>query len=79
VKRILTSRAYGRFDFKIFKTILLPSGDSSYVVKIVSLFIATIPRGFFRWLYITYILIFRGKHTTAFSPKLALASLQKKT
>ena len=79
VKRILASRAYGRFDFKIFKTILLPSGDSSYVVKIVSLFIATIPRGFFRWLYITYILIFRDKHTTAFSPKLALSQLQKRT
>ena len=79
VKRILASRAYGRFDFKIFKTILLPSGDSSYVVKIVSFFIATIPRGFFRWLYITYILIFSDKHTTAFSPKLALSQLQKRT
>jgi hypothetical protein len=78
VKRILASRAYGRFDFKIFKTILLPSEDSSWMVKIVSFFIATIPRGFFRWLYITYILMFRGKHTTAFSPKLALSQLQRR-
>jgi glycosyltransferase involved in cell wall biosynthesis len=79
VKRILASRAYGRFDFNIFKTILLPAKDSSWMVKIVSFFIATIPSEFFRWLYIAYIFIFRDKHTTAFSPKLALASLQKKT
>jgi glycosyltransferase involved in cell wall biosynthesis len=79
VKRILASRAYGRFDFNIFKTILLPAKDSSLIVKIVSFFIATIPSDFFRWLYIAYIFVFRGKHTNAFSPKLALAQLQKKT
>ena len=79
VKRILASRAYGRFDFNIFKTILLPTKDSSWMVKIVSFFIATIPSDFFRWLYIAYIVVFRQKHTTAFSPKLALAQLQKKT
>jgi len=79
VKRILASRAYGRFNFNIFKTILLPSKDSSWMVKIVSFFVAAIPSEFFRWLYIAYIFIFRDKHTTAFSPKLALAQLQKKT
>ena len=79
VKRILASRAYGRFDFNIFKTILLPAKDSSWMVKIVSFFIATIPSDFFRWLYIAYIFVFRDKHTNAFSPKLALAQLQKKT
>ena len=79
VKRILASRAYGRFNFNIFKSILLPSKDSSWMVKIVSFFVAAIPSEFFRWLYIAYIFIFRDKHTTAFSPKLALAQLQKKT
>ena len=78
VKRILASRAYGRFDFNIFKTILLPSKSSFWMVKIISFFIATIPSDFFRWLYIAYIFLFKNKHTTAFSPKLALANLQKK-
>ena len=36
VKRILASRAYGRFDFNVFKTILLPAKDSSWMVKIAS-------------------------------------------
>jgi len=79
VKRILASRAYGRFDLNIFKTILLPAKGSSWMVKIISLFIATIPSDFFRCLYIAYIFVFRDKHTTKFSPKLALANLQKKT
>ena len=79
VKRILASRAYGRFDFNIFKTILLPAKDSSWVVKIISFFVATIPSDFFRRLYIAYIFKFKDKHTSSFSPKLALAQLQKKT
>jgi glycosyltransferase involved in cell wall biosynthesis len=77
VRRILASRAYGRFNLKIFKSILLPAKDSSWIVKIVGFFIAAIPRDFFRWLYIAYIFIFRNKHTVSFSPKLALAQLQK--
>ena len=79
VKRILASRAYGRFNFMIFRKILLPFENSSTMVKIVSFFIATIPHGFFRLLYISYILAFRRKHTTSFSPKLALSQLQKRS
>ena len=79
VKRILASRAYGRFDLNIFKTILLPAKHSSWMVKIISFFIAIIPRDFFRWLYIAYIFVFRDKQTNVFSPKLALSQLQKKT
>lgn len=78
IKRILGSRAYGRFNFMIFRKILLPFENSSTMVKIVSFFIATIPRGFFRLLYISYILVFRRKHTPLFSPKLALSQLQKR-
>ena len=77
VKRILASRAYGRFDFNVFKTILLPAKDSSWMVKIVSFFIATIPSDFFRWLYIAYIFVFRRKHNTVFSPKLALSNFKR--
>jgi glycosyltransferase involved in cell wall biosynthesis len=78
VKRILSSRAYGRFDFNIFKTILLPAKDSSLIVKVSGFFISIIPRGLFRQLYVSYILFFRNKHSVEFSPKLALSQLQKR-
>jgi abequosyltransferase len=78
VKRILASRAYGRFNFLIFRKILMPFENSSKMVKTFSFFIAIIPRGFFRLLYISYILLFRRKHTSSFSPKLALSQLQKR-
>ena len=78
VRRVLASRAYGRFNFEIFKLILLPAKNSSLFVKIVGFFISIIPRELFRRLYIFYILIFRNKHTVAFSPKLALSQLQRR-
>ena len=77
VGRILASRAYGRFTFKIFKSILLPAENSSLLVKAFGFFIAIIPRELFRQLYIFYILIFRNKHTDSFSPKLALSQLKR--
>ena len=78
VKRVLASRAYGRFDFKIFKRILLPAKDSSLIIKVSGFFISIIPRELFRLLYVSYILIFRNKHSLAFSPKLALSQLQRR-
>ena len=78
VGRILASRAYGRFTFKIFKLILLPAENSSLFVKASGFFISIIPRELFRQLYIFYILIFRNKHTVSFSPKLALSQLQRR-
>ena len=77
VRRVLASRAYGRFNFEIFKLILLPADHSSFFVKVSGFFISIIPREFFRQLYIFYILIFRNKHTVSFSPKLALSQLQR--
>lgn len=78
VKRILASRAYGRFNFEIFKLILLPAENSSFLVKVFGLFISILPRELFRQLYIFYILIFRNKHTVSFSPKLALSQLHRR-
>ena len=78
VRRVLASRAYGRFNFEIFKLILLPAKNSSLFVKVLAFFISIIPRELFRRLYIFYILIFRNKHTVAFSPKLALSQLQRR-
>ena len=78
VRRVLASRAYGRFNFEIFKLILLPADNSSLFVKVLGFFISIIPRELFRQLYIFYILIFRNKHTVSFSPKLALSQLQRR-
>ena len=78
VRRVLASRAYGRFNLKICKLILLPAENSSLTVKISGLLISIIPRELFRQLYIFYILMFRSKHSVAFSPKLALSQLQRR-
>ena len=78
VRRVLASRAYGRFNFKIFKSILLPAKNSSPIVKVSGFLISIIPRELFRQLYIYYIFIFRNKHTVTFSPKLALSQLQRR-
>jgi hypothetical protein len=78
VKRILASRAYGRFNFKIFKSILLPAENSLLIVKVSGFLISIIPSELFRLLYICYILIFKNKHSGSFSPKLALSQLQRR-
>lgn len=78
VKSLLASRAYGRFNFKIFKSFLLPTKHSSLSVKVLGFLISIIPSEIFRRLYILYILIFKNKHNIAFSPKLALALLQRR-
>jgi abequosyltransferase len=78
VRRILASRAYGRFNFKIFKSFLLPAENSSLIVKVLGFFISIIPSELFRLLYVFYILIFKNKHQVSFSPKLALSQLQRR-
>ena len=78
VRRILASRAYGRFNFSIYKSFLLPAKNSSLIVKVLGLFISIIPSELFRLLYIFYILIFRNKHSVTFSPKLALSQLTRR-
>ena len=76
--KILSSRAYGKFNFKNFRETLLRSKNSTWQVKVSGFFIAILPREIFRRLYILYILLFKRKHDISFSPKLALAQLQKK-
>lgn len=78
LRGILASRAYGRFNFKIFKSILLPAENSLLIVKVLGFLISIIPRTVFRRLFIFYILNFRNKHTVSFSPKLALFNLRKR-
>ena len=78
VVRILASRAYGKFDFKIYRTTLISAKNSNWRVRVAGLIIALIPREIFRQLYIAHIKLLKRKHSISFSPKLALAQLQKK-
>jgi abequosyltransferase len=78
LKRIFGSRAYGRFDFSIWRTVLLPSQHSSLLVKTVGLLVALLPRELFRLLYVGYIRVMRHQHNPHFSPELALAQLGRK-
>ncbi len=75
LKRILASRAYGRFNFEIYRTVLLPSKDVGGLVRSGALLIALLPREWFRLLYILFIRFSRNKHSLGFSPELALAQL----
>lgn len=77
LRRVLASRAYGRFNFEIYRKFLLPCKNSSLIVKILGFLITIIPREFFRILYLFYILIFKNKHEASFSPKLALSQLKR--
>ena len=75
--RILASRAYGKFSISIYIKILLPAPNSNLFVKLVGLLIVLVPREIFRLLYIFYIKLIKREHTTSFSPRLALAQLER--
>jgi len=75
LRRILASRAYGRFDLDICRTVLMRSAVASLPVKLSGFLIAALPREWFRLLYILFIHIGRRKHSRGFSPELARAQL----
>ena len=75
LKRILASRAYGRFNLEIWRTFLMQSKVINGFVRWGGLLIALLPRECFRLLYIFYIRFGRRKHSREFSPELALAQL----
>lgn len=77
LNRILASRAYGRFDFLIWKNILRPSKHSNAFIKLAGLAILLLPREFFRLLYVLSIRSGLRKKTSSFSPNLALAQLER--
>ena len=74
---ILSSRAYGRYDFSIFKDTVVNSTGCNLLYKIMHLFIVMTPTILLRNLY--YLLIKSGikKRSANFSPDLALALLRK--
>jgi glycosyltransferase involved in cell wall biosynthesis len=75
LRRILGSRAYGRFNLKIWRAVLQRSPDATPLVKMFGLMIALLPRELFRLLYIGFIRAKRRRHRRGFSPELALAQL----
>jgi abequosyltransferase len=75
LRRIVASRAYGRFNLEIWRTVLMPSKVTNGFVRWGGLLIALLPREFFRLLYILFIRFGRRKHDRGFSPELALAQL----
>ena len=74
---ILSSRAYGRYDFSIFKDVVVSSKKCNLLYKVMHLFIVLTPTILLRNLY--YLLIKSGikKRSSHFSPDLALALLRK--
>jgi abequosyltransferase len=77
IRRILASRAYGHFNINIWRNILSRSSEFNHLFKLTSLFIALLPREFFRLLYIFFILVRRRNQNHSFSPELALALLER--
>jgi abequosyltransferase len=77
IRRILASRAYGRFNLDVWRTVLIRSKVSNHMVRWTSLLIALLPRELFRLLYIFFIHIRRRKHAHSFSPELALSQLER--
>jgi glycosyltransferase involved in cell wall biosynthesis len=77
IKRYLSSRAYDRFDFKIWSKFIQKSSKVSNAKKLLSLIIAMIPVVILRNILIMQINRFRSKQTMQFCPELALAQLKK--
>ena len=74
-KSLLSSRAYGRITFNVWKRTIFKSKKISIFFKLFILIISLIPRILFKLGYKIFILNNRKNHTLHFSPKLALAQL----
>jgi abequosyltransferase len=77
LKSMLSSRAYGRFNIKIYRDVILSSHDTTNVTKFIGFLIAYLPQTLFRYLYIYYVILIRNERDFNFSPKLALTLLKK--
>ena len=78
ISRLISSRAYGKFNFRVFSQILLKSSDYSLTIKLIGFIVSILPENLFRVLYIFFIRFLKNKHEKNFSPELALAQLRKK-
>ena len=64
-------------NFQTFKKYVLKSQEVIAIKKIIILFIVILPTKFFSLIYVQYIKNFKNKHTNNFSPKLALAQINR--
>ena len=76
ILRIFTLKAYGRISFKIYKKYIFKNPACSYYIKFLSFLIMLIPRKISSLIYYLFIKLFKNKHTSTFSPKLAIKLLQ---
>lgn len=77
LKGMMSSRAYGRFNIKIYRDIILNSAETTNITKFVGLLIAILPHNLLRHLYKYYVIIIKNERKVNFSPRLALAQLKK--
>lgn len=78
VKAMFASRAYGRLTFHNFKEFIFPQKTVSIKNKILILIISILPNKLASFSYIIFILLFKKNHSINFSPKLALAQLNRR-
>lgn len=76
IKSLLASKAYKRYNFTIWRKVLLNSSQLNLFNKFNGLIISLIPSIALSFIYKYYILFFRKHYTNNFSPKLALAKLK---
>jgi len=73
---ILASRAYGRYDLKVYRSCILSAPNCSIFFKLIHLGIALLPRFLLRNFYCALIQLGLKKRSINFSPELALALLK---
>ena len=78
LKTMIASRAYGRLTFYNYQKFIFPEKNISINNKILIFLIAILPKRFFSFCYVYFILLFKKNHSINFSPKLALSQLNQR-
>jgi len=76
IGRLAASRAYGKLDYEVFKTVILSNADVGRIMQWIAFAIVCVPGGVFRLSYVFYIKLFRRSQSKRFSPALALVQLE---
>lgn len=77
LKAMLSSRAYGRFNIKIYREVILNNLDANNITKLIGLIVALLPQWILSFMYRSYIILIKNERQANFSPKLALSQLEK--
>ena len=76
LKIMVAARSYGRLNLNNFNIYIRFSRNVNFIKKILIFLISIIPVKFFSQIYRIYIVLFKNKHTSKFSPSLALSKLK---